>query len=181
MNKALLISETTLKKYTLINDNVDGKYISTAIQAAQDIDLTDLIGPALVAKLEQLVFDGTIKDDTNANYKTLLDTYITPYMSWQVMSAIQVALNYKMTNSGVIQNDDTNRSHLDYRSNQALMDQYERYSNSYATKLKAYLDHNSNLFPEYNKCINGITNEDNPTYGIYLGDVFTCKKNYVGK
>lgn len=181
MNKALLISETTLKKYTLINDNVDGKYISTAIQAAQDIDLTDLIGPALVAKLEQLVFDGVITEETNAAYKTLLDEYITPYMCWQVMTAVQVALNYKMSNSGVIQNDDTNRSHLDYRSNQALMDQYERYSNSYATKLKAYLDHNSNLFPEYNKCINGITNEDAPTYGIYLGDVFTCKKNYIGR
>lgn len=171
MNKALLISETTLKKYTLISDNVDGKYISTAIQAAQDIDLTDLIGPALVSKLEDLVFDGTITEEANANYKTLLDEYITPYMCWQVMSSVQVALNYKLTNSGVIQNDDTNRSHLDYRSNQALMDQYERYSNSYANKLKAYLDHKCTLYPEYNKSVNGITNEDTPTYGIYLGDI----------
>ena len=38
-NKVLLISEQTLKTYTLIGDNVDGKYILPAIQTAQDIDL----------------------------------------------------------------------------------------------------------------------------------------------
>ena len=38
MKNVLLISEATLKKYTLINDNMDGVYILPAIQMAQDID-----------------------------------------------------------------------------------------------------------------------------------------------
>ena len=38
MEKVLLISENTLKKYTLINDNVDSKYILPAIQITQDCD-----------------------------------------------------------------------------------------------------------------------------------------------
>lgn len=166
MNKGLLISEGTLKKYTLINDNVDGKYLLTAIQAAQDIDLTDLIGPELVGKLEELVCSDEIAQPENKAYKTLLDDYITPYLCWQVMASIQIAVNYKMTNSGIIQNDDTNRSHLDYRSQQALIDQYNRYSNSYARKLKTFLDKNVAAYKEY-RCHTAYI-QDVPTYGIYL-------------
>ena len=44
----MLISEATLKKYTLLNDNVDGKYILPAIKMSQDIDLETLIGTPIV-------------------------------------------------------------------------------------------------------------------------------------
>ena len=134
MNKVLLISEETLKTYSLVNDNIDGKYLLPAIQTAQDIDLETLIGKALLDKLCKLVETGEIVN--NSKYRTLLDDYITPYLVWQVMSNLQLGINYKLSNSGVITNDDERKSRLDYRNNQLLQEQYKHYADSYAIKLK---------------------------------------------
>lgn len=169
MKKVYLISEKTIKTYSLVNNNVDGKYISIAIQATQDIDLQTLIGEALVRKLCDMVEDDTILSDED--YKLLLDEYITPYMIWKVMSSIQIGLNYKMVNSGVITNEDSNKSHLDYKNNQLLIEQYNRYANSYAIKMKDFLCENSAKYPEYNQCVNKQHKEDVECCGIYLGDV----------
>ena len=47
MKNVLLISEETIKKYSLVSDNLDGKYLYSAIQTAQLVDLDILIGTAL--------------------------------------------------------------------------------------------------------------------------------------
>lgn len=167
MNKVLLISEETLKTYSLVNDNIDGKYLLPAIQTAQDIDLETLIGKALLDKLCSLVEDGSIVNNTK--YRTLLDDYITPYLVWQVMSNLQLGINYKLSNSGVITNDDERKSRLDYRNNQLLQEQYKHYADSYAIKLKDYLC--SGDYPEYHQCINYSHAEDVELCGIYLGDI----------
>lgn len=167
MNKVLLISEETLKTYSLVNDNIDGKYLLPAIQTAQDIDLETLIGKALLDKLCKLVETGEIVN--NSKYRTLLDDYITPYLVWQVMSNLQLGINYKLSNSGVITNDDERKSRLDYRNNQLLQEQYKHYADSYAIKLKDYLC--SGDYPEYHQCINYSHAEDVELCGIYLGDI----------
>lgn len=167
MNKVLLISEETLKTYSLVNDNIDGKYLLPAIQTAQDIDLETLIGKALLDKLCKLVETGEIVN--NSKYRTLLDDYITPYLVWQVMSNLQLGINYKLSNSGVITNDDERKSRLDYRNNQLLQEQYKHYADSYAIKLKDYLC--SGDYPEYHQCVNNSHAEDVELCGIYLGDI----------
>lgn len=167
MNKVLLISEETLKTYSLVNDNIDGKYLLPAIQTAQDIDLETLIGKALLDRLCKLVETGEIVN--NSKYRTLLDDYITPYLVWQVMSNLQLGINYKLSNSGVITNDDERKSRLDYRNNQLLQEQYKHYADSYAIKLKDYLC--SGDYPEYHQCVNHSHAEDVELCGIYLGDI----------
>lgn len=167
MNKVLLISEETLKTYSLVNDNIDGKYLLPAIQTAQDIDLETLIGKALLDKLCKLVETGEIVN--NSKYRTLLDDYITPYLVWQVMSNLQLGINYKLSNSGVITNDDERKSRLEYKNNQLLQAQYKHYADSYAIKLKDYLC--SGDYTEYHQCVNHSHAEDVELCGIYLGDI----------
>ena len=152
MSKVFLISEQTLKKYTLINDNVDGVYIAPAIQMAQEIDLASLIGEDLVNKLCDLVATNEIVNTSNKDYKKLLDDYITPYLCWLVTANIQIAINYKLSNSGVVRNDDERKSHLDYTQSTALQNQYQHYANAYATKLTDYLCNNHSKYPEYTHC-----------------------------
>lgn len=177
MNKVLLISEETLKTYSLVNDNIDGKYLLPAIQTAQDIDLETLIGKALLDRLCKLVETGEIV--SNSKYKTLLDDYITPYLVWQVMSNLQLGINYKLSNSGVITNDDERKSRLDYRNNQLLQEQYKHYADSYAIKLKDYLCNGD--YPEYYQCVNHSHAEDVELCGIYLGDIPNNKFDYKYK
>lgn len=168
MKKVYLINEQTLKKYTAINDNVDGIYIQQAIDVAQELDLYNALGESLLNKLKDLVASNAILDASNDKYRTLLDKYITPYLCWLVMASIQIELNYKFTNSGMIENYDENKSRIDYKNSQALVSQYEKYASSYGNKMKVYLDKNSNLYPEYLEgcCCNG--EEDLQYCDIYL-------------
>lgn len=181
MKNVLLISEKTLKEYTLVNDNIDGMYILPAIKMAQDVDLDNAIGPVLNKKLQALVAEGTISDDSNAKYKKLLDDYITPYMCWLVMSAVQLNINFKLSNSGVISNQDDRKNAIDYRSGKELIAQYEKYANAYGQKLKNFLCAHSNEYPEYKQCENYEREDELQLCSIYLGDVNYNKHCYIGK
>ena len=154
MNKILLISESTLKKLSNLGANLDGLYLYPSICLAQDVDLTNLIGPALVNKLCDLVGSGDIEKEENEAYKALLDTYVTNYLVWAVTAAIIPLINYKWVNAGVSVNTDEHRSSLEYSSAKNLQAQVEKYANAYAVKMKDYLCHNSSLFPEYHQMIN---------------------------
>lgn len=170
MKNILLISEVTLKKYTLINDNIDGVYLLPAIQMAQDVDLDNAIGTKLLNKLKELVRTGDINRESFANYKILLDEYVTPYLAWDVMTTVQIGIDYKLTNSGVIRNDDERKSHLEYNNANALRSQYEKYANAFLTKLKNYLCVNSSKYPEYRQIENNQHAEEGQLCSIYLGD-----------
>lgn len=179
MNNILLVSEETIKKYTLVNDNVDGKYILPTIQVVQDIDLDRLIGKKLVNKLCELVNSGDIYKNTD--YKALLDDYVSPYICWDVMAQIQLSLSYKFNNSGTTSNLDDKKSQVEFKNLQLLIEQYTNYANSYATKLKNYLDYNSSKYPEYNECYEYSHKNDVSGCGIYLDDIPYNKHSYKFK
>ena len=143
----MLISEATLKKYTLLNDNVDGKYILPAIKMSQDIDLETLIGTPIVNALKYLVNKGKLPNSDTLepvlNFATtLLDDFITPYLAWKALANIQVGLNYKLVNSGVIGNQDQQQVRMEYSKAQLLKEQYDSYSNAYGIKLKTFCGDN---------------------------------------
>ena len=171
MTNVLLISQENLKRYSLINDNTDGKYLLPAIQLTQDVDLSNLIGSKLVDRLEELVSSGDIIKTEYNDYKLLLDNYITDYLIWQVMANTQLTTTYKIANAGVYGNDDEKKNRLEYKNAQLLQEQYIRNANAYADKLKNYLRHNCNKYPEYYNGNCGEQPEGVPTFGIYLGDI----------
>lgn len=173
MNNILLISEKALKSYSLIDNNIDGKYILPAIQTAQNIDLENLIGPALLKKLYDLVDSDEIMSQTA--YKTLLDEYIVPYLIYDVMTTVQLGLNYKFSNSGMSISTDEHRAQMEFRNNQLLVEQYRNYANSYALKLKAFLDNHSNDYPEYLTKIDCRGANDVQPGGIFFDKRCKCR------
>jgi hypothetical protein len=148
-NKILLISEETLKKQSILGSNLDGVYLYPSICLAQDLDLTNILGPVLVKKLCDLVESGNVPE----NYKFLLDTYVTNYLVWAVSCNLVPIINYKLQNAGVSVNNDTQRSTLDFSSSKTLQRQLQNYADAYATKMKHYLVHNTDKFPEYSQYI----------------------------
>lgn len=180
MKQVNLISEETLKKYTLINDNMSGMYIAPAIKMVQDIDLETVIGEALVNKLKTLVRDNKINEEKYASYKLLLNNYVTPYMCYAVMAAVQININYKLTNSGVVSNVDEKKYNIDYTNGKNLQKQYERYSSAFAMKMKNYILNHIELYPEYRKCENYEVEQSPMLCGIYFDDD-TDYRNYIGK
>lgn len=150
-----LISEKTLKTYSLINDNVDTAFITPSIQIAQEIDLVNVIGSKLYNHIINLVADGSIEEAANVNYKKLLDDYITNYLIYATMKEIQLPLAYKQRNLGVIQTTDTNTITPSLKDVQYLIDYYEDKMDWYGNRLSGYLCKHSQLFPQYSHYTNG--------------------------
>lgn len=144
-----LVSETTLKKLTLINDNVDVCYIAPAIEKAQDMGLQPLIGTCLFEKLCKLVESGQIGSADNLAYKTLLDDYVTPYLCQRVMADIQVPLFAKIRNAGIVQSQDQQTQQLTKGDVDYIRADYEYNATFYGKRLTEYLCANSTKYPEW--------------------------------
>lgn len=144
-----LISETTLKAYTLINDNVDASYIAPAIQMAQDMGLQPLIGTNLLEKLCMLVANDKIGEEENAAYKKLLDEYVVPYLCQKVMADIQIPLFAKMRNSGIVQSQDQQTQQLTKGDVDYIRKGYEYNADFYGTRMTDYLRANSTKYQEW--------------------------------
>lgn len=145
--KVLLISENTLKQDSLINNNVDSVYLLPAIQVAQDQGLRQIIG----SKLYEKICDDVENNSLDNNYKTLLDDYITPYLEFQVMSDIQIPLNYKFRNLGVNQTTDEHTYTPGLKDTQYIIEYYANKAKFYSNRLFDYLLANRSLYPEFLK------------------------------
>lgn len=170
MARVLLISEKTLKSNGVINNNVDGMYILPAIEYAQDAGLQPIIGTKLYNKLMDLVADGSIQQETD--YKVLLDEYVTPYLLNKVTADIQIPLNYKLRNQGVVQNQTENTIVPTMKDLQYVIQNYEYKAIFYGNRLSDYLMANKSKFPEYRKVDSSADMHSNPNSyktNIYLG------------
>ena len=170
MARVLLISEQTLKSNGVINNNVDGMYILPAIEYAQDAGLQPIIGTKLYNKLMDLVADDSIQQETD--YKVLLDEYVTPYLLNKVTADIQIPLNYKLRNQGVVQNQADNTIVPTMKDLQYVIQNYEYKAIFYGNRLSDYLMANKSKFPEYSKVDSSADMHSNPNSyktNIYLG------------
>lgn len=143
--KVMLISEKTLKSDSLINDNVDPLYIVPAIEIAQEQGLQPILGTLLYTYILQLVSSGNIP----ADYKKLLDDYITPYLEYKVMSDIQIPLSYKFRNLGMNQNNSEHTYSPSLRDVQYLVEFYDNKAKFYAQRMYEFLRANSSKYPQF--------------------------------
>ena len=157
MSIVLLIDETALKRFTVLNDNVDVAYINPSIIKAQDIGLQPLIGTVLYKKLCELVTPAgnpparPIDDAANVAYKTLLDDYITPYLSNKVLEEVQWALFAKLRNNGIITSQDQQTQQLSIGDCEYLRKKYQYDADFYGRRMTDYLCANSTQYPEWKK------------------------------
>ena len=148
MAEILLISEKYIKENCEISDNVSGKFILSAIQEAQDLKLTPVLGEALVDKLKELVSNKTIGNAGNAAYKFLLDKYVLKFLMWSVKVDIAHITSYKLSNFGVTKTSDDN---IQVASKDEIIgdqDYSQAKADAYCNRMQNYLLDNSVLFPE---------------------------------
>jgi len=170
MARVFLISEATLKKNSVINNNVDGVYILPAIEYAQDAGLQPILGTKLYNKLMDLVEDGSITGATD--YKCLLDEYIEPYLINKVTADIQIPLAYKMRNQGVSQQVDDRTYSPSMKDLQYVIQNYNDKASFYSIRIRDYLHANHSKYPEFCKidsCADMPSNPNPYHTGIFLG------------
>lgn len=171
MTNTFLISETQIRNYTDIEDNIDSALIKNGIREAQDIRLQTLLGTLLTNKLYTLVDAGTIGDAANANYKTLLDNYIQNMLIYASYWYILDTVYMRSRNNGLLIPDGGENSSAVDRSlfnvkRQAVQNKMEFYSNL----LTDYIIEEQVLYPELNA--SNKLYDLNPNYSDKYGSPF---------
>lgn len=133
----LLIDEGLIKSTTNISDNVSGEYILPAIKLAQDIDLESVIGSNLREALQKKVVDGSIAEDNM--YKTLLDNYIQPYLTYCTIVHLIPNISWKIANAGVLTTSDEKMSPVSSIEVDKVKAHYKHLSDVYKDRLQRFL------------------------------------------
>jgi hypothetical protein len=148
MAKALLITTTDLKKYTVLDGNLDNDKFIQFIAIAQDIHLQNYLGTDLLEKIQSLL-PTDIDLEGNANYKTLLNTFIKPMLvHWAAVEYLPFAA-YNIANVGVVKHQSETSVTVDKNELDSLKESQRNIAQSYTKRFIDYVCDNSNLFPEY--------------------------------
>jgi hypothetical protein len=153
--KALFITTDDLRRKSIIGGNVDADKFIQFIEVSQDIHIQNYLGTKLYNKISTLITSDTIDDAGNADYKTLLNTYITPMLIWFAQSDYYMFASYQVSNGGVFRHRSESSETPSMQEIKSLVDSSRDKAEFYVRRFLDYMDNNSNLFPEYNE-----SNED---------------------
>lgn len=163
----LFISEKKIKEASTLNDNLWGKYLLPAIKTAQEINLMPILGEKLYDKLQVLIYERKVEDEENINYKVLLDKFITPYLTYQVLANLIPDISVKLSNAGTITTTDEHIQNLSKGDRDLLQEKYQNTADAYSYKLIDFLKNNSKDFPEIDEC--NFDDKSGSNTGIWLG------------
>lgn len=158
-NKIYLVSPDDCKANSQINYNVDDGVLGAAIREAQSVYLKDIIGKALLERLQELIVDG-LDAEENVAYLDLLDNYIFHYLVAKTQVCIIPEISLKIRNIGLSQDSDTNIMAANINSLDNMADYYETQACHYANRMICFLLENKKAFPELEVC--GCSDCDKP-------------------
>ena len=147
----LLISVQDIKDLSVLDNNIEDKYIIPNITKCQDFIVKPLLGEDKYIELTEQIRLNTL----TSNNKILLEEYIQPVIVYYVISEVIYTTAYKLKNLGVADGDQYKFDELVRLSKKYLID-----SEQYQQILKEYMCDNSiPVDPEY----------DGQNYGLFLG------------
>lgn len=121
-----------------LSDNVQDKFLQTALREAQNIGLQEILGTALLDKIKTLVSGGTISDSENAAYKEICDE-AQLYLFYATMENLLYITNFKVSNGGIQQTKDEHLDVLDIDDTGKLKSFYTNKKDFYCSSLQRKL------------------------------------------
>ena len=98
MTDTLIISEAKLRQFTDINDNLDSRFITSAVIESQDIHIQRIIGTLLYNKIMSDIDSSSL----SGNYKSLVDDYVQPaLLYWSYYECLE-AIYIRPRNNGLL-------------------------------------------------------------------------------
>jgi len=169
--KALFITTKDLKQKSILSGNVDPDKIAQFIEVAQDTHIQNYLGGKLYQKLQTLIINNTIGDAGNADYKTLLDTYVKPMLIWYAQADYIPFAAFQISNGGVYKHRSENSDSVSMEEVNMLAAKALETAQFYTRRFMDYMDFYSQLYPEYITSSNEEMHPDKDVNfgGIYLG------------
>lgn len=170
MRTAIFITEDYLKENSVINGNVDFKYILANLKTVEDMYIQTIIGTNLYRELNSQITNGTV----TALNSTLIEEYIQPTMIYYLLAEMPYDMTYKWENKGIMKKSSENSAPIELNEIEKLAAKKLQTARFYAQRLIDYLCANKELYPAY-FTTTGEIDEMKPvdsmySYGgIYLG------------
>lgn len=181
MQEVLFTTEDFVKGVTNIDDNTSSKLLMPAVREAQQIELTETLGDAMMKKLTDILVSGMEDDPANAAYKGLLDS-CQYFLAYQAMTNVVVMTAAKVAPAGVEQISDEKMNPVSLSDTFKIRDYYQKKADFYRMHIQTYCWDNRKDLPELCECkiahihSNLLTSASS---GIYLGGRRGCHKHNV--
>lgn len=145
--EVLIINPSYLKENTVIDPNIDEKYLVISIREAQSIYIRKALGTALYNDILNNISAGTVSSD----YTTLLDTYIVEALKyWAVYEAIPY-LAVKLTNKAVVSKTSDNSQGVSGIDLEKMQEVIKNKAEYYTERLILFVRQNQLLYPLINQ------------------------------
>ena len=166
MAYALLISTEDVKKFTIVNGNLDADDFIEYIKISQDITIQNYLGSKLYQKLQTLILNNDINQAGFVDYKNLLTIYVKPMLiHWAMVYYLPFAA-YTLSNKGLFKHSSENATNVDKAEVDFLVEKERDIAESYTQRFIDFMCYNMNTYPEYNNNNNDDVNPDtNNFYG----------------
>jgi hypothetical protein len=149
--------EQWLKENTIIDDNVDSKYLRQSMRRAQEVSIQSVLGSVLYNDMQaELKTDISLQN--NAPYKTLLDDYIQEAYKWLVLADLPTWLTFKYTNKSIVKKDSDNSTPVEREDLSFVSKTANETAQWYLKRLQEFLCANHVLYPKYG-ATNGLLDE----------------------
>lgn len=147
MAEILLSSEAFVKSVTSASDNLSGKYILPSLREAQEIGLRGILGDDLLAKLKDLIKNGTLETESGGVYKTLVD-HCQYYLAYMTIVEVTNKVSYKIGNFGVTKTSDENLQVASQDEIAKMQYYYQSKADACCLDLQNFLLENRKDYPE---------------------------------
>ena len=171
MAEILLSSEAFVKSVTSASDNLSGKYILPSLREAQEIGLRGILGDDLLAKLKDLIKNGTLETESGGVYKTLVD-HCQYYLAYMTIVEVTNKVSYKIGNFGVTKTSDENLQVASQDEIATMQYYYQSKADACCLDLQNFLLEHRKDYPELteNSCHKIESNlHSAASCGIFLG------------
>lgn len=147
MKKILFTNENYIRSVTVIDTNVESKFLLSAMREAQDVYLQQIIGKTMSDKIADLISDDSINEEQNLAYKNLLDE-CQLFLAYQSVAILCLTTNVKISNGGLQQTSDENLNVLDIKDGFTIQTHFQNRADFYARRLQEYILDNKSDLPE---------------------------------
>ena len=171
MAEILLSSEAFVKSVTSASDNLSGKYILPSLREAQEIGLRGILGDDLLAKLKDLIKNGTLETESGGAYKILVD-HCKYYLAYMTIVEVTNKVSYKIGNFGVTKTQDENLQVASQDEIAKMQYYYQSKADACCLDLQNFLLEHRKDYPELteNSCHKIESNlHSAASCGIFLG------------
>lgn len=139
MAVALFISEQYIKDNSVINENVDDKYIKNTIVTCQQLYVKRLLGTALYNEIAAEIVAGSVSTDN----QTLLNDYLQTALLYRVLQEGILLFTYKIENKSIVRKESENSIPIDQKEVYMLKADFENKAERFEDMAMRFLIENA--------------------------------------